>query len=136
MSAWVSPRGVDVRSGVIAGEVLRVDPAVTEGTVVVEIGFEEALPEGVRPDLSVEGTVELERLADALQVARPVGVHANGPARAYRLDVDGGGAEAIPVRFGRSSVDTIEVISGLSVGDEIVVSDTSAWGESARVVFD
>lgn len=124
---------IDTRNGIAPGRVVRVEPTVVDGTVTVQVGFEDELPEGLRPDLSIEGTIEIERLDDVLQVARPVGVQAGANTRVFRLEVDGSGGEAIPVHFGRGSVDTIEVVSGLSVGDQIVVSDTTAWGEATRI---
>jgi multidrug resistance efflux pump len=127
------PAAVDTRNGIAHGRVVRVEPTVVDGTVTVQVSFEGEVPAGLRPDLSIEGTIEIERLDEVLHVRRPVGVQAGMQTRVFRLDADGGGGEAIPVRFGRGSVDTIEVVSGLSVGDEIVVSDTTAWGETTRI---
>jgi multidrug resistance efflux pump len=124
---------IDTRNGLVSGEVVRVEPTVVDGTVTVQVSFESALPDGLRPDLSIEGTIELERLDDVIQVARPVGVQAGMQTRVFRIDADGSAGEAIPVRFGRGSVEKIEVASGLAVGDEIVVSDTTAWGDATRI---
>lgn len=124
---------IDTRNGIVPGRVVRVEPTVVDGTVTVQVGFEAELPEGLRPDLSIEGTIELERLGDVIQVPRPVGVQAGATTRVFRLDPDGKAGEAIPVEFGRGSVESIEVVSGLSVGDEIVVSDTTAWGDATRI---
>jgi HlyD family secretion protein len=127
------PATIDTRNGVIAGKVTRVDPAVQGGTVTVDVALEGALPPGARPDLTVDGTITLERLADVVYVGRPVGVLGEGPARLFKLTDGGAFAVQIPVRLGRGSVDTVEVREGLAPGDQVIVSDMSAWAGHDRV---
>jgi HlyD family secretion protein len=123
---------VDTRNGVIPGRVSRVDPAVINGTVTVDIVLEGELPRGARPDLSVDGTIELERLEDVLYVGRPV--HGQGDATIGLFKVlSGGEAVRVPVKLGRSSVSTIEVLEGLEAGDTVVLSDMSQWDEYSRI---
>jgi HlyD family secretion protein len=123
---------VDTRNGVIAGRVSRVDPAVISGTVTVDIALEGALPRGARPDLSVDGTIELERLEDVLYVGRPV--HGQGDATIGLFKVfSGGEAVRVPVKLGRNSVSTIEIVDGLDVGDVVVLSDMAQWDDYSRV---
>lgn len=129
------PVSIDTHEAVLEGVVARVDPAVESGSVTVEIELRGELPRGARPDLSVDGEIEIERLADVVHVARPVGAPTNAAFTVYRL-APGGEAEAVSVRFGRGSVDRIEVLSELAVGDEIIISDTSAWTEIQRLVLD
>jgi HlyD family secretion protein len=124
---------VDTRNGIIAGKVARIDPAVSNGTVTVDVALQGELPAGARPDLTVDGTITLERLEGVLYVGRPVGVQAEGPARLFKLVEGGAAAVRIPVRLGRSSVDTIEVLEGLGAGDQIIVSDMSQWDSHDRV---
>jgi HlyD family secretion protein len=125
---------VDTHEGLVEAVVTRVDPAVEGGSVEVELALVGELPRGARPDLSITGEIELARLADALHVARPVGAPANGAVSVFRLDADGG-AERVAVRLGQASVDRIEVLSGLEHGDEIIISDTSAWSEEPRLLI-
>jgi HlyD family secretion protein len=123
---------VDTRNGVIPGRVSRVDPAVINGTVTVDIVLEGELPRGARPDLSVDGTIELERLEDVLYVGRPV--HGQGDATIGLFKVlSGGEAVRVPVKLGRSSVSTIEVLEGLEAGDTVVLSDMSQWDDYSRI---
>ncbi len=124
---------VDTRNGVVPGKVVRVDPASQSGTVSVDIAFDVALPRGARPDLSVEGTVELERLAKVLHVGRPAFGQSDASASLFRLLPDGETAERVSVRLGRASVDAIEVLGGLKQGDCIIVSDMSQWDNVSRV---
>ncbi len=121
------PALVDTRNGVIPGVVERVDPAVREGTVAVDIRLEGELPRGARPDLSVEGTIDLERIPDALQVGRPAYGQPGSTVGLFRITDDGRSAVRIPVELGRGSVNRIEVRSGLAEGEEVILSDTSAW---------
>lgn len=127
---------VDLRSGtpdgVIAGVVSRVAPKVSNGVVRVDIRLEGALPRGARPDLSVDGTIELTRLADTLQVQRPVFSQGETAASVYRVGVDGV-AERVDVRFGAAAVSRIAIKTGLKLGERIVVSDTSGWRQLQRV---
>lgn len=124
---------IDTRAAVSSGRVTRVDPAVHDGTVTVDVSFDGPLPEGSRPDLSVVGTIEIERLDDVLHVGRPVIGSANDTIGLFRLDADGALAERVPVKLGRSSVTTIEVVEGLQVSDRVVLSDMSRWDAFDRI---
>jgi HlyD family secretion protein len=127
------PAEVDTRNGIISGHVVRVDPAVENGTVTVDIALDGTLPKGARPDLSVDGTVQLERLENVMYVGRPVQGQSDSQVGLFRV-VDGGkGAVRVPVKLGRSSVSTIEIIGGLQVGDQIILSDMSQWDAHDRV---
>jgi HlyD family secretion protein len=124
---------VDTHNGIIAGHVTRIDPAVQNGTVTVDVGLDAALPPGARPDLSVEGTVEIERLADILYVGRPVHGEANSMVGLFKVVDDGKEATRVQVQLGRSSVNTVEIVKGLEVGDKVILSDMSAWDNYDRV---
>ncbi len=124
---------VDTRNGVIPGKVSRIDPAVQNGTVTVDVKLEGELPQGARPDLSVDGMVELERLNDVVYVGRPVFGQARSQISLFRLMPDGKHAERVPVKLGRTSVNTIEIVEGLKVGDQVVLSDMSAWDAHNRI---
>lgn len=131
------PATIDTRNGEVAGRVIRVDPAVQNGTVLVEIDLGEGqLPRGARPDLSVEGTIELERLDDAVQVGRPVQGQPDSTVGLFRLLPNGKGAVRVPVKLGRSSVSTIEIVEGLQVGDRVILSDMSQWDGYDKVRLD
>ena len=121
------PALVDTRNGVVEGVVSRVDPAVREGTVAVDIAIAGELPRGARPDLSVDGTIELDRIPDTLHVGRPAYGQPGSTVGLFRIAPDGETAERVPVELGRGSVNRIEVLAGLAEGDEIILSDTSAW---------
>ncbi len=127
------PASIDTRNGVVPGHVVRVDPAVQNGTVLVEIKLDGPLPRGARPDLSVEGTIELERLDDVLYVGRPVQGQPDSTVGLFRVQPDGKHAVRIPVKLGRTSVSTIEVVEGLQVGDKIILSDMSQQDGVNRV---
>ena len=118
---------IDTRNGVVPGRVIRIDPAVINGTVTVDIRLEGELPRGARPDLSVDGTVELEKLDDVLYVGRPAFGTENSTVSLFRYDPDGKTADRVQVKFGRSSVNQIEILEGLRVGDKVILSDTSQW---------
>ena len=118
---------VDTRNGVIAGVVSRVDPGVRDGTVAVDIRLSGTPPRGARPDLSVDGTIELDRIPDTLHVGRPAYGQPGSNVGLFRLASDGQTAVRVPVELGRGSVNRIEVLGGLVEGDEIILSDTSAW---------
>src|ERR1700734_4456041 len=124
---------VDTHNGIIAGHVTRIDPAVQNGTVTVGVGLDGALPTGARPDLSVEGTVEIDRLADILFVGRPVQGEANSTVGLFKVVDDGREATRVQVQLGRSSVNTVEIVKGLEVGDKVILSDMSAWDNYDRV---
>ncbi len=127
------PVRVDTRNGVVAGRVARIDPAVQNGTVLVEVELTGELPASARPDLSVDGTIEIERLADVLYVGRPAYGQPESEVRLFRVDPDSGIAQRVPVRLGRASVNLIEVVQGLQPGDQIILSDTSQWDEHDRL---
>lgn len=124
---------VDTRNGVIAGKVSRIDPAVVNGTVTVDVRLEGELPAYARPDLSVDGSVEIERLADVLYVGRPVLGQPNSTISLFRLELEGREAVRVPVKLGRASVSTIEVVEGLKVGDQVLLSDMSAMDGHDRI---
>src|SRR5213595_1441370 len=124
---------IDTRNGTANGHVTRVDPAVEQGTVNVEVAFDEPSPKGARPDLSVDGTIELERLDNVVYVGRPAFGQENNTVGMFKLI--NGTSEAIrtPVKLGKSSVNTIEILNGLQHGDQVILSDTSAWDAHERI---
>jgi HlyD family secretion protein len=124
---------IDTRNGVVKGQVARIDPAAVNGTVTVDVRLMSELPAGARPDLSVDGSIEVEKLTDVLFVERPVIGQANATVGLFRVNPDGREAERVQVKFGRTSVNTIEVVSGLKVGDKVVLSDMSQWDAHNRV---
>ncbi len=124
---------VDTRNGVVPGRVTRIDPAVLNGSVLVDVELEGELPAGARPDLSIDGTIEIERLSDVLYVGRPAYGQPESQVRLFRLDREGNIARRVPVRLGRASVSLIEVVEGLQPGDQIILSDTSQWEEFDRL---
>ena len=126
---------IDTRNGVIPGAVSRIDPAVQNGTVLVDVRLLGDLPLGARPDLSVDGIIEIERLEDVLYVARPAYGQADSLVGMFRLTEDGH-AVRTQVRLGRTSVSTIEVRDGLREGDQVILSDMSTWDEFDRVRLD
>jgi HlyD family secretion protein len=124
---------IDTRNGVVPGRVIRIDPAVQNGTVTVDVTLTGPLPQGARPDLSVDGTIELERLSDVIYVGRPAQGQAQGQVGLFKLSEDGAGAQRVTVKLGRTSVSTIEVVEGLKPGDKVILSDTSAWDSFDRI---
>jgi HlyD family secretion protein len=124
---------IDTRNGTVNGHVTRVDPAVEQGTVNVEVAFDEPLPKGARPDLSVDGTIELERLDSVVYVGRPAFGQENNTVGMFKLINGNGEAARTPVKLGKSSVNTIEILSGLQPGDQVILSDTSAWDGHERI---
>jgi HlyD family secretion protein len=118
---------IDTRNGVVAGRVTRIDPAARQGTVLVDVALTGELPAGARPDLSVDGTIEIERLPDALFVGRPAFGQPGESVGLFRLAPDGKTAVRVTVELGRASTHTVEVVRGLDEGDRVVLSDTSAW---------
>jgi HlyD family secretion protein len=124
---------IDTRNGIVPGHVRRVNPAASQGTVLVEVQLEGALPKGARPDLTVEGTIEIEKLPDVLFVGRPAGAQPESTVELYRVAPGSDTAQRTKVALGRSSVNTIEVKGGLSEGDRVVLSDMSAWDASETV---
>jgi len=127
---------IDTRNGVIEGRVSRIDPSVLNGTVTVDVALivgKEGLPQGARPDLSVDGTIELERLNDVVYVSRPVFGQQDATITLFKLETDGRYANKVKVALGRSSVNTIEIKDGLKVGDVVILSDMSNWDAYDRI---
>lgn len=127
------PARIDTRNGVVAGHVFRIDPSVREGTVLVDVEIDGDLPPGARPDLSVDGTIQIEKLDDVLYVGRPTYGQADSQVELFKLIEGGKMAIRVPVRLGRASVDTIEVVEGLQEGDEVILSDTSQFDDVDRI---
>lgn len=124
---------IDTRNGIVKGHVTRVDPAVEQGTVTVDVAFDEPLPKGARPDLSVDGTIELERLDNVVFVGRPAFGQENNTVGMFKLVPGSNEAVRTSVKLGKSSVNTIEIVSGLNPGDQVILSDTSAWDSHDRI---
>ena len=124
---------VDTRVGVVAGRVVRVDPAVQNGTVEVDIALDGELPRGARPDLGVDGTIEIERIASVLSVGRPAMGGSEGVAPLFRLDADGNTAFRVQVTLGRASFDAVEIVAGLREGDRVILSEMSRFDHADRV---
>jgi HlyD family secretion protein len=124
---------IDTRNGVVKGHVIRVDPAVEQGTVTVDVAIDGELPKGARPDLSVDGTIELERLNDVTYVGRPAFGQENNTVGIFKLVAGSTEAVRTAVKLGKSSVNTIEIVNGLQPGDQVILSDTSAWDSHERI---
>jgi HlyD family secretion protein len=124
---------IDTRNGVVSGSVMRIDPSVQNGTVTVDVRITDPLPQGARPDLSVDGTIELENLKDVLYVGRPVNGQPDSKIGIFKLVDDGSEAVRVNVVLGRSSVNTIEIRDGLKVGDKVILSDMSQWDNFDRI---
>lgn len=124
---------IDTRNGVIPGHVVRIDPAAQQGTVTIDVALDGQLPQGARPDLTVDGTVELERLNDVIYVGRPAFGQAQSAVSLFKLEEGGKTAVRVPVKLGRSSVSAIEILEGLQPGDQVILSDTSAWDAFNRI---
>jgi len=124
---------IDTRNGVVAGHVVRVDPAVEQGTVTVDVALDGELPKGARPDLSVDGTIELERLDNVIYVGRPAFGQENNTVGIFKLVAGSSEAVRTPVKLGRSSVNTIEILNGLEPGDQVILSDTSSMDAHERI---
>ena len=124
---------IDTRNGVVDGKVARVDPSVQNGTVTVDVMLPAELPRGARPDLSVDGTIQLERLDDVVFVGRPAFGQEKSKVGIFKLDTSGSYAVRTPVTLGRSSVNTIEIVSGLQPGDRVILSDMSQWDANDRI---
>ncbi len=127
---------IDTRNGVVEGHVVRVDPAVDQGTVKVDVALDGDLPKGARPDLSVDGTIELERLDDVIFVGRPAFGQEHSTVGLFKIPAGGSEAVRTPVKLGRSSVNTVEIESGLQPGDQVILSDTSSYDSSDRIKLD
>jgi HlyD family secretion protein len=124
---------IDTRNGIVNGHVSRVDPSVINGTVTVDVTIDDPLPPGARPDLSVDGTITLENLKDVLYVGRPVHGQSDSTIGIFKVIDDGAEATRVNVKLGRSSVNTIEILDGLKVGDKVILSDMSAWDAFDRI---
>ena len=127
------PAEVDTHNGVITGKVTRIDPAVQNGTVTVDVELAGALPQGARPDLSVDGTIDLDRLSDVLYVGRPAFGNENSTISLFKLNPDGKTAVRVPVKVGRASVNSIQVIEGLQQSDTVILSDMSRWDNTDKI---
>ncbi len=124
---------IDTRNGIIPGRVTRIDPSATNGTVGVDVTLLAPLPPGARPELSVDGTIEIMRLADVVYVDRPVSGEPGATIGLFKIDPDGKGAQRVNVKLGRASVNTIEVLDGLKVGDRVILSDMSQYESYPRI---
>lgn len=127
------PAQVDTRNGIVQGKVVRIDPSVQNGTVTVDIQLEGQLPQGARPDLSVDGTIDLENLKNVMYVGRPAFGQEKSTVEIFKLDPDGKGASRVKVELGRSSVNSVEIVKGLNDGDQVILSDMSRWDKYDRV---
>ncbi|MBC7788535.1 MAG: HlyD family efflux transporter periplasmic adaptor subunit [Anaerolineae bacterium] len=127
------PASIDTRNGIVVGRVFRIDPASVNGTVTVEVSLEGELPRGARPDLSVDGTIEIERLDNVLYVGRPAYGQAESTVGIFKLDPDGETASRVNVKLGRSSVNTIEIVQGLAANDKVIISDMSSYDNYSKV---
>lgn len=124
---------VDTRNGLVAGHIIRKDPSAQGGTVTIDVALDGALPPGAVPDLSVDGTIVIDRLTNVLYAGRPASSASTGNTSVFKLDADGKTATRVPVVLGRSSVNTIEIISGLAVGDRIILSDLSSYATAEKI---
>jgi HlyD family secretion protein len=124
---------IDTRIGVVKGHISRIDPSVLNGTVTVDVAIDDALPQGARPDLSVDGTIELENLKDVLYVGRPVRGQSDTTIGLFKLTDDGSEAVRVNVTLGRTSVNAVEILQGLKAGDKVILSDMSAWDAFDRI---
>lgn len=127
------PARIDTRNGIVNGRVARIDPAVQEGSVTVDVALEGELPKGARPDLTVDGVIEIERIPDVLYLDRPAYGQAGGMLGMFKVEQGGRTAARTNVRLGRNSVNTVEVLSGLREGDVVILSDMTAWDRAERV---
>lgn len=127
---------VDTRNGIIPGHVMRVDPAAVQGTVTVDVKLEGPLPKGARPDLSVEGTIQIENLQDVVYMGRPAFGQPNSTVSVFKIDPNGKEATRVQVKLGRASVNTVEILDGLKPGDRVILSDMSQWDAFNRIRLD
>ncbi|MGO8720795.1 MAG: efflux RND transporter periplasmic adaptor subunit [Acidobacteriaceae bacterium] len=130
------PAEIDTHNGVVPGTVTRINPAVVNGTVTVDVRLDGPLPQGARPDLSVDGTIDLQRLNDVLYVGRPAFGNENSTISLFKLDPDGKYATRVSVKVGRASVNEIQILSGLKAGDTVILSDMSRWDNVDRIRLD
>jgi HlyD family secretion protein len=124
---------IDTRNGVIPGHVSRMDPAAQQGTFTVDVALDGELTAGARPDLTVDGTIELERLDDVIYISRPAFGQPHSTIKMFKLDVDGKSAVRVQVKLGRSSVNAVEIVEGLQPGDRVILSDTSSLDAFDRI---
>jgi multidrug resistance efflux pump len=127
------PASIDTHNGIIAGHVTRIDPSVVNGTRTVDVALDGPLPQGAVPQLSVDGTIDLERMTDVLYVGRPALGNENSTLSLFKIDADGKGATRVPVKVGRASVNEIQVMEGLKEGDTVILSDMSRWDNYERI---
>jgi RND family efflux transporter MFP subunit len=130
------PASIDTHNGVIPGHVTRIDPSVVNGTRTVDVDLDGPLPPGAVPQLSVDGTIDLERMTDVVYVGRPALGNENSTVTLFKIDADGKGATRVPVKVGRASVNDIQVIEGLREGDQVILSDMSRWDSVDRIKLD
>lgn len=123
---------IDLRSMKSPGTVIRIDPAVRNGTVLVDLNMQK-LPADARPDLTIDGTIEIEKVRNAVYLGRPAALQSRGEIRLFKLDADDNHAIRVPVRIGRSSVNHVEIVGGLKPGDRVILSDTSNWDKYDRI---
>ena len=124
---------VDTRNGIVKGHVARIDPASTGGTVTVDVSLDGALPNGARPDLNVDGTIQIQKLTNVIFTGRPAYGQDGATVGMFKLDSDGGGAIRVQVRLGVSSVNAVQIIAGLKPGDKVILSDMTQWDNTDRV---
>lgn len=127
---------IDTHNGIISGHVTRIDPSVQNGTVTVDVALDGTLPQGARPDLSVDGTVDLEKMENVIYVGRPAFGQEQSTVGMFRLEPDGVTAVRVQVKLGRSSVNTVEILQGLQPGDQVILSDMSRWDNFDRIRLD
>jgi len=126
---------IDTRNGTVNGSVSRIDPGVTEGTVIVDVDIHDPLPRGARPQLQVEGIIYVAQIKDALHVGRPTFIRTDAEVTIYKLDGLGEYANRVNVRMGRASVNRVEILEGLRPGDQVILSDSSAWQDHERILL-
>ena len=124
---------IDTRNGIIPGHVTRIDPAAQNGTFTVDVALDGPLPSSARPELSVDGTIELERLENVLYVGRPAFGQPNSTVKMFKVEPGGHEAVHVTVKLGAGSVQTVEVLEGLQEGDTVILSDTSQWDNYDRI---
>jgi HlyD family secretion protein len=127
------PAEVDTHNGIIPGKVMRIDPAVVAGTVTVDVELIGALPLGARPDLSVDGTIDLDRMTQVLYVGRPAFGNEDSTIQLFKLSADGKTAVRVPVKVGRASVNSIQILEGLQDGDVVILSDMTRWDGTNKI---
>ena len=127
------PASIDTHNGIIPGHVTRIDPSVVNGTRTVDVNLDGPLPAGAVPQLSVDGTIDLERMTDVIYVGRPALGNENSTLSLFKIDPDGKGATRVPVKVGRASVNDIQVLEGLKEGDTVILSDMSRWDNVDRI---